>query len=98
HYIHRFRIEFDKDGDYHAAMHRSHGSIGRAMYYTTVTIMVGFSLLTLSNFTPSLYFGILTDVAMAAAVAGALLLLPKLILIFKPLGPARTGDKQDGMS
>ena len=98
HYIHRFRIEFAKDGDYHAAMHRSHGSIGRAMYYTTVTIMVGFSLLTLSNFTPSLYFGILTDVAMAAAVAGALLLLPKLILIFKPLGPARTGDKQDGMS
>ena len=86
HYIHRFKAEFSIDGDYHAAMHRSHGSIGRAMYYTTLTIMVGFSLLTLSNFTPSLYFGVLTDVAMAAAVAGALLLLPKLIVVFKPFG------------
>ena len=90
HYIHRFRQEFSVDDDYHAAMHRSHASIGRAMYYTTLTIMVGFSLLTLSNFTPSLYFGLLTVSAMAAAVAGALLLLPKLILIFKPLGPGRS--------
>ncbi|EED35441.1 hypothetical protein NOR51B_1386 [Luminiphilus syltensis NOR5-1B] len=87
HYIHRFRTEFAKDGDYHAAMYRSHGSIGRAMYYTTLTICVGFSLLTLSNFTPSLYFGLLTMAAMIAAVAGALLLLPKLILAFRPLGP-----------
>jgi len=68
-------------------MHRSHASIGRAMYYTTLTVMVGFSLLTLSNFTPSLYFGLLTDLAMIAAVAGALLLLPQLILVFRPLGP-----------
>ncbi|WP_435212305.1 efflux RND transporter permease subunit [Luminiphilus sp. nBUS_16] len=87
HYIHRFRSEFTIDQSYHAAMHRSHGSIGRAMYYTTLTVMVGFSLLTLSNFTPSLYFGLLTDLAMIAAVAGALLLLPKLILVFRPLGP-----------
>jgi hypothetical protein len=57
------------------------------MYYTTLTVIVGFSLLTLSNFNPSLYFGVLTDVAMVAAVAGALLLLPKLILVFKPFGP-----------
>lgn len=87
HYIHRFRTEFAIDGDYRAAMLRSHASIGRAMYYTTLTIMVGFSLLTLSNFTPSLYFGLLTDLAMAAAVAGALLLLPKLLLLFRPLAP-----------
>lgn len=86
HYIHRFRREFAIDGDYHAAMHRSHGSIGRAMFYTTLTIVVGFSMLTLSNFTPSLYFGVLTVVAMIAAVAGALLLLPRLILLTKPLG------------
>ena len=87
HYIHRFRVEFAKDADYHAAMHRSHASIGRAMYYTTVTVVIGFSLLMLSNFTPSLYFGVLTVVAMIAAVAGALLLLPQLIMIFRPFGP-----------
>lgn len=87
HYLHRFRDEIAVDQDYRAAMLRSHGSIGRAMYYTTLTVVVGFAMLTLSNFTPSLYFGVLTVVAMIAAVAGALLLLPKLIMIFRPFGP-----------
>jgi len=89
HYLHRFRDEVALDQDYQAAMFRSHGSIGRAMYYTTLTVVVGFAMLTLSNFTPSLYFGVLTVVAMIAAVAGALLLLPQLILIFRPFGPGR---------
>ncbi len=87
HYLHRFRDEVAVDQDYYAAMFRSHGSIGRAMYYTTLTVVVGFAMLTLSNFTPSLYFGVLTVVAMIAAVAGALFLLPQLILIFRPFGP-----------
>ena len=87
HYIHRFRKEFAVDKNYSEAMYRSHGSIGRAMYYTTLTVVVGFSMLTLSNFTPSIYFGVLTVMAMLAAVMGALLLLPKLILTFEPLGP-----------
>jgi predicted RND superfamily exporter protein len=89
HYIHRFRREFELDGSYREAMYRSHSSIGRAMYYTTLTVVVGFSMLTLSNFTPSIYFGVLTVMAMLAAVMGALLLLPKLILAFEPLGPER---------
>lgn len=89
HYIHRFRREFELDGSYREAMYRSHSSIGRAMYYTTLTVVVGFSMLTLSNFTPSIYFGVLTVMAMLAAVMGALLLLPKLIIAFQPLGPER---------
>ena len=79
--------EFPKDRDYRATMYRCHGSIGLALYYTTVTVVVGFSMLTLSSFNPSIYFGLLTVLAMAAAVIGALLLLPRLILLFKPLGP-----------
>ena len=87
HYVHRFIKEFSVDRDYCAAMYRCHNSIGRAMYYTTLTVVVGFSTLTLSNFNPSIYFGLLTVLAMVAAVLGALLLLPRLILVFKPLGP-----------
>ncbi|MEM8562949.1 MAG: MMPL family transporter [Pseudomonadota bacterium] len=87
HYVHRFKREFPKDGNYLATMYRCHGSIGRALYYTTITVVVGFSMLTLSNFNPSIYFGVLTVLAMAAAVVGALLLLPRLIILFKPLGP-----------
>ncbi len=84
HYIHRFKTEVVKDGNYMAAMHRSHRSIGRAMYYTSVIIVFGFSIMVLSEFIPTIYFGILTGLAMFAALAGALFLLPKLILWVKP--------------
>lgn len=91
HYIHRFRAEFARDGDYIAAMHRSHGSIGRAMFYTSVIIIFGFSILTLSEFIPTIYFGLLTGAAMLAAILAALTLLPRLILLVKPLGNPNRG-------
>lgn len=87
HYIYRFREEFAKDRNYVKTMHRSHQSIGRAMFYTAITIIVGFSVLALSKFIPSIYFGLLTSLAMLAAILGSLTLLPKLILLIKPLGP-----------
>lgn len=96
HYVHRFMREFPEDRNYLATMYRCHGSIGRALFYTTVTVIIGFSMLTISNFNPSIYFGVLTVLAMAAAVIGALLLLPKLILLFKPLGPEAAGPAQAG--
>ncbi|MBU3069791.1 MMPL family transporter [Aestuariicella sp. G3-2] len=86
HYIHRFKEEFAVDGDYHAAMHRSHASIGRAMFYTSVIIIAGFSVMGLSNFIPTIYFGLLTSFAMLAAILAALTLLPCLILWVKPMG------------
>ncbi len=86
HYIHRFRHEFPHDRCYLSTMHRCHGSIGNAMYYTSVTIIVGFSILVLSNFIPSVLFGVLTGVAMTVALLAALTLLPRLILLFKPFG------------
>jgi predicted RND superfamily exporter protein len=87
HYVHRFMAEFPKDRNYLATMYRCHESIGRAMFYTSVTIIMGFSILTLSNFNPSIHFGLLTGLAMLVAVLGALILLPQLIMTFKPLGP-----------
>jgi len=87
HYIHRFIKEFPKDRNYRAAMYRCHNSIGKAMFYTSVIIIAGFSILSLSNFTPTIYFGLLTGLAMFSALIGALLLLPKLIITLKPLGP-----------
>lgn len=86
-YIYRYRAEFAVDRNYIAAMHRSHISIGSAMYYTSVTIVVGFSILVLSQFIPTIYFGVLTAFAMFMAIIGSLTLLPKLILIMKPFGP-----------
>ncbi len=84
HYIYRFKEEIRKDGDYIAAMHRCHGSIGHAMYYTSITIIIGFSILVFSNFWPTIYFGIFTGLAMLIAMVAALTLLPRLIVLFKP--------------
>ncbi len=85
HYIHRYRDEFSKDQDYHAAVLRSHASIGRALFYTSLTITLGFSILVLSNFVPTIYFGFFTGIAMLAAMIADLTLLPLLITRFKPL-------------
>ncbi len=84
HYICRFRDEIRKDGDYIQTLHRCHGSIGNAMFYTSVAIVIGFSILTVSNFWPTIYFGAFTSLAMVIALAGALMLLPRLIVMFKP--------------
>jgi predicted RND superfamily exporter protein len=84
HYIHRFGEEIKTDEDYYKALHRCHGSIGHAMYYTSVTIIIGFSILMLSNFFPTIYFGLFTGLAMFIALIAALTLLPQLIILFKP--------------
>jgi predicted RND superfamily exporter protein len=84
HYIYRFREEFAKSGDYLETLRICHANIGRAVLYTCTTIIFGFSILVLSNFFPTIYFGLLTALAMFIALLAALTLLPKLILIFKP--------------
>ncbi len=83
HYIHRFREEFARDGNYWAAIRRCHDSIARAMYYTSVTVVLGFSILALSNFIPTIYFGLLSGLAMTAALIANLMLLPILIARFR---------------
>jgi predicted RND superfamily exporter protein len=87
HYIHRFTHEIKIDQNYIRTLHRCHGSIGHAMYYTSVTIIIGFSILVMSNFIPSIYFGLLTGLAMLIALMAALTLLPELLVVFKPFGP-----------
>ncbi len=84
HYVHRFIEEIEVDGDYMAAMKRCHDSVGRAMYYTSITIIIGFSILSLSNFLPTIYFGLFTGLAMLVAMFANLTLLALLLLKFRP--------------
>ena len=86
HYIHRFKEEYEVDQNYINSMHRCHRSIGNAMYYTTLTIIAGFSILVLSNFIPTILFGFLTGLAMLIALVLDLTLLPRLIFLIKPFG------------
>ncbi|NOX16510.1 MAG: RND family transporter [Epsilonproteobacteria bacterium] len=83
HYIVRFKEEYLKDKNYIKAMQRAHNSIGYAMYYTSVAIILGFFILVFSNFIPTIYFGLLTILVMITSLTSALLLLPKLLIKYK---------------
>ena len=86
HYIYRFREEFKKISSYNKTLDRCHSTVGIAILNTSITIVFGFSILVLSNFIPTIYFGVFTGLAMLLAMISVLTLLPKLLLIFKPFG------------
>jgi uncharacterized protein len=88
-YVYRFRSEIVKDGDYVRTMHHCHLTIGNAMFYTSLAVTAGFSILAFSNFVPTILFGLLTGVAMVVACVSSQTLLPALILLTKPFGPAK---------
>jgi len=82
HYIYRFIEEYKESNDTKSAIFNSHASIGTAMFYTSTIIVIGFSILTLSSFIPTIYFGLLTMLAMFMAILADLLLLPVLLMFF----------------
>ena len=86
HYIYRFREEFKKINNYNKTLDRCHSTVGIAILNTSITIVFGFSILVLSNFIPTIYFGIFTGIAMLLAMISVLTLLPKLIITYKPFG------------
>ena len=86
HYIYRFKEEFSKIKDYKKTLKVCHSTVGVAILNTSITIVFGFSILVLSKFIPTIYFGIFTGLAMLLAMISVLTLLPSLILIVKPFG------------
>ena len=86
HYIYRFREEFKKTKLYNETLDKCHSSVGIAILNTSITIVFGFSILVLSNFIPTIYFGVFTGLAMLLAMISVLTLLPKLIILLKPFG------------
>jgi len=86
HYIYRFKEEFKNIKNYNKTLEKCHSTVGVAILNTSITIIFGFSILMLSNFIPTIYFGVFTGIAMLLAMVSVLTLLPKLILIVKPFG------------
>ena len=86
HYIYRFKEEFKKINNYNQTVEKCHNTVWVAILNTSITIVFGFSILVLSNFIPTIYFGVFTGIAMLLAMISVLTLLPKLILIVKPFG------------
>ena len=86
HYIYRFKEEFNNLKDYKETLKICHSTVGTAILNTSITIVFGFSILVLSKFIPTIYFGVFTGLAMLLAMISVLTLLPSLILLIKPFG------------
>ncbi len=86
HYIYRFKEEFNTLKDYKNTINTCHSTVGKAILNTSITIVFGFSILVLSKFIPTIYFGVFTGLAMLLAMVSVLTLLPSLILLIKPFG------------
>ena len=84
HYIYRFKEEFNNIKDYEKTLKTCHSTVGVAILNTSITIVFGFSILVLSKFIPTIYFGIFTGLAMLLAMISVLTLLPSLLLLIKP--------------
>ncbi len=84
HYIYRFQEEYEKNNNYEESIRLCHSTVGVAILNTSITIIFGFSILVLSNFIPTIYFGVFTGIAMFLAMILVLTLLPSLILYIQP--------------
>ena len=85
HYIYRYREELFSNKNKYDAIFTCHHSVGKAIISTSVTIVFGFSILSFSNFIPTIYFGVFTGLAMITALILVLTLLPRLLLQFAPM-------------
>ena len=85
HYIYRFKEELKVCKDYEKTILICHSTISKAIFFTGITVIFGFSILILSNFIPTIIFGVLTGFAMFVALIAVLTLLPRMLISFKPI-------------
>lgn len=91
HYLHRFKLEMDSGKTAKESVVETHGSAGKALYFTSFTVIAGLSVLVLSRFMPTVYFGALAALAMAVALTANLSLLPALLItVYKNRGATST--------
>lgn len=81
HFTHRYREEL-QHGSPEQAIARVHASVGFSMLYTSLIVVTGFSFLALSDFVPSVLFGLLTGFVMMLSLAYNLFLLPVMLRRF----------------
>jgi predicted RND superfamily exporter protein len=84
HYLHSYGEALKKTGDHTKAMYQALESKGRPIILTSVILFFGFGVLSISKFVPTSYFGSLSAILMLTALLADLIVLPCLLLQFKP--------------
>jgi len=94
HLISRYRHEFGRCGNYVDALVRALRDVGRALLVTSAALVCGFLVLLLSKLDSQATYGLLLAITIVAALVADFLLLPALILTFRPFGPERAGSAE----
>ena len=89
HFFSRYRLEFSRLGGYEQALKATLMTVGRPITFTTITLVVGFSVYTLSNTYSLIHFGLMAGFAFIWALLADFFLAPAMLLLFKPLGAER---------
>jgi predicted RND superfamily exporter protein len=84
HYMIWFRRNMMKGLSHRDAIVQTFRDVGKPTFLTSLVLCLGFGVLTLGSIRPTQYFGLLSAFAMFIAPFGDYLMLPALILIFKP--------------
>ncbi len=86
HFISRYRMEFDRLGNYEKALEATMLGVGRALTMTTIILIAGFGSAMVSRADMYYYFGLISSICFAAALLADFFIAPALILRFQPFG------------
>ncbi len=79
HYIYRYKENIKLGKNHSEMIEKTHLTVGNAVLITSIAITAGFLTLCLSNFVPTVYFGLFTSLAMIFAMIGVLITLPSIL-------------------
>ena len=86
HFMMRFRREFKRLGNYTDSLLATLSTAGRPITFTTITLVLGFSVLAFSNVSGIVKFGLLSSFAFLWALLADFFFMPAFLLLLKPLG------------
>lgn len=84
HFLWRYKEEFASTGKNDQAINNTLKTAGRGIIFNALSVIVGFSVLIISEFTPLRFFGILVVISIFSCLMSALLLIPALITLRRP--------------
>ena len=87
HLMSRFRHEFQTHGNYARALEAALQDVGRALLITSAALILGFLVFLLSALQSQAMYGVLLASTIVSALVADFLLMPALVLTFKPFGP-----------
>lgn len=84
HFLWRFKVERANGLNHKDSVRETLSTVGRGIIFNAFSVIVGFAVLSFSNFAPLRYFSVLIVISISTCLISALLLVPSIVIIAKP--------------